>query len=225
LNFGRVRYKSDNFELFAAGAEEGVDLIDAGYESCPVRGYLFHLIDRFLQFALFDHAGCWVHMERPLRKIVLTCEQAEQELKQVRDAIWTLYRTLQDAAMSNGGKEIVHKLYDDLIAMKTISPGINAVIVNFAKYRDEMLKVLDHPGLSLHNNDSERDIRSVAKRRNISGSTKSALGRKFRDGLLSIKQTCFRLGYNFWDYLQRWFKGDPPNLADLVRNRYRAAVV
>ncbi len=107
--------------------------------------------------------------------------------------------------------------------MKTISPEINAVIANFAAYRDEMLKALDHPGLPLHNNDSERDIRSVAKRRNISGSTKSDLGRKFRDGLLSVKQTCFRLGYNFWDYLQRLYHGDPPDLAELVRSQYRTS--
>ena len=85
-----------------------------------------------------------------------------------------------------------------------------------------MLKALDHPGLPLHNNDSERDIRGVAKRRNISGSTKSDLGRKFRDGLQSLKQTCFRLGYNFWDYMQRWFCGTPPDLAELVRERYRS---
>ena len=107
--------------------------------------------------------------------------------------------------------------------MKTISPEINEVIANFASYRDEMLKALDHPGLPLHNNDSERDIRGVAKRRNISGGTKSNLGRKFRDGLLSLKQTCFRLGYNFWDYLNRWFRGDPPDLAEMVRNRYQTA--
>jgi hypothetical protein len=86
-------------------------------------------------------------------------------------------------------------MYTNLIGIKTISPEINAVINNFATYREEMLKALEHPGLPLHTNDSERDIRSVAKRRNLSGSTKSDPGRKFRDGLLTIKQTCFRLGY------------------------------
>lgn len=177
--------------------------------------------DRAGQFALFDHAACWVHMERPLRKIICTSNRVEQELKEVRDAIWQLYRELKEASLNQVGKESVHKLYDALIAMKTSSPEINAVIDNFSTYREEMLKALDHPGLPLHNNDSERDIRGVAKRRNISGSTKSALGRKFRDGLQSLKQTCFRIGYNFWDYMQRWFRGDPPDLAELIRKRYR----
>lgn len=177
--------------------------------------------DRAGQFALFDHLACWVHMERPLRKIICTSEQVEQELKRVRHAIWELYSTLKEVSLSQVGKENVHKLYDALVEMKTSSPEINAVIDNFSVYREEMLKALDHPGLPLHNNDSERDIRGVAKRRNISGSTKSDLGRKFRDGLQSLKQTCFRVGYNFWDYMQRWFQGKPPDLAELVRQRYR----
>lgn len=177
--------------------------------------------DRAGQFALFNHSGCWVHMERPLRKIICTSDQVEQELKGVRHAIWELYHMLKEVSLSQVGKENVHQLYDALLAMKTNSPEINAVIANFSVYREEMLKALEHPGLPLHNNDSERDIRGVAKRRNISGSTKSDLGRKFRDGLQSIKQTCFRLGYNFWDYMQRWFRGDPPDLSELVRQRYR----
>lgn len=180
------------------------------------------LSDRAGQFALFDHAGCWVHMERPLRKIICTSEQAERELKLVRNAIWVLYGKLKEASLTQSGKETVHQLYDDLVKMETVSPEINAVINNFTIYRDEMLKALDHPGLPLHNNDSERDIRPVAKRRNISGSTKSDSGRKFRDGLMSIKQTCFRVGYNFWEYLLLWQRGDPPDVAELVRNRYQA---
>lgn len=133
-------------------------------------------------------------------------------------------QTSQDVTVTQVGKETVHQLYDNLIKMRTRSPEINAVIDNFSKYREELLKALDHPGLPLHNNDSERDIRPVAKRRNLSGSTKNDRGRKFRDGLMSIKQTCFRLGYNFLDYLQSWHRGDPPDLSELVRNRYRAAV-
>ena len=183
------------------------------------------LSDRAGQFALFNHAACWVHMERPLRKIICTSEQVEQELKGVRDSIWTLYKLLKEAALTQTGKETVHQRYDELVQIKTNSPEINAVIANFSSHRDEMLKALDHPGLPLHNNDSERDIRPVAKRRNISGSTKSDLGRKFRDGLMSIKQTCFRVGYNFWEYLLGWQRGAPPNLSELVRSRYQASVI
>jgi hypothetical protein len=181
------------------------------------------LSDRAGQFAVFDHAGCWIHMERPLRKIICTSQQAEDELKRVRGVIWDVYDKLKEASLKQEGKEIVCEMYDELVKMTTISEEINAVLHNFAIYREEMLKALEHPGLPPHNNDSEGDIRGVAKRRNISGSTKSDLGRKFRDGLLTIKQTCYRVEYSFWEFMQRWFRGDPPDLAELVRNRYSAA--
>ena len=181
------------------------------------------LSDRAGQFAVFNHAGCWVHMERPLRKLECATPEAEEELERVRGAIWNLYDKAKEAALTQSGKAEVHALYDQLIAMKSISPGINEVISVFATYREEMLKALDHPSLPLHNNDSERDIRGVAKRRNISGTTKSAVGRKFRDGLLTLKQTCARLGVSFLGYLTDWFKQQPFDLASAVREKYRTA--
>ncbi len=107
------------------------------------------LSDRAGQFAVFDHAGCWVHMERPLRKLKTATPEAEKELEQVREAIWNLYDKLKEAALTQKGKEEVNRLYDRLIAMNSISPGINKVIESFARYREEMLKALDHPGLYL----------------------------------------------------------------------------
>jgi hypothetical protein len=179
------------------------------------------LSDRAGQFAIFNHAGCWVHMERPLRKLKVSTPEAENELAQVRGAIWDLYDKVKESACTQTRKEEVHKLYDQLVAMHSISPGVNEVIASFAKYREEMLKALDHPGLPLHNNDSERDIRGVAKRRNISGSTKSEEGRAFRDGLMTLKQTCGRLGISFMGYLKSWFRRESADLASIVREKYR----
>ena len=96
----------------------------------------------------------------------------------------------------------MHKLYDHLVSIRSISQGINKVLASFAKYREEMLEALDHHGLPLHNNDSERDIREVAKRRNISGTTKSEEGKTFRDRITTLKKTCDRLGLSLRGYLR-----------------------
>lgn len=48
--------------------------------------------------------------------------------------------------------------------------------------------VLEKPDIPLHNNASESDIRKYAKRRKISGGTKSDLGRKSRDTFTSLKK-------------------------------------
>jgi len=113
-------------------------------------------------------------------------------------------------------------LYDEIVRMNSISKEINEVIASFKKYREEMLKALDYPKLPLHNNDSERDIRGMVKRRNISGSTKSDEGRAFRDGLMTLKQTCYRLGVSFFGFMKEWFGRDPVNLAEMVAEKYRA---
>ena len=127
------------------------------------------------------------------------------------------------ASLTQTGKEEVHQLYDQLEAMQVTSLGIQQVIKSFSEYRDEMLRALDHPGLPLYNNDSERDIRSMVKFRNVSGSTKSAEGQIFRDSLMTLKQTCFRLGVSFWGYLNAWFRREPIDLAQCVREKYRTA--
>lgn len=181
------------------------------------------LSDRARQFAIFNHAGCWVHMERPLRKLKVSTAEAENELAEVRKAIWNLYDKVKEAACTQTGKKEAHQLYDQLVAMRSVSPGVNGVIASFAKYREEMLKALDHSGLPLHNNDSERDIRGVAKRRNISGSTKSEEGRAFRDGLMTLKQTCARLGISFMGYLKSWFMRESEDLSSIVREKYQTA--
>lgn len=178
--------------------------------------------DRARQFSILNHADCWVHMERPLRKLIASTPKIEQEICQVREAIWMLYEQVKKASVSQQGKAEVHAAYDALIAKKVVSPGVRAVLDAFRDHRDGLLKALDHPGLPLHNNDSERDIRGMVKFRNVSGGTGSEEGRAFRDGLMTLKQTCYRIGQNFWDFLKTWFRREPIDLAAHVRQRYQA---
>ncbi len=178
--------------------------------------------DRAGQFAILNHADCWVHMERPLRKLIASTPKIEQEIRQVREAIWILYEQVKEASLSQQGKAEVHAAYDALLAKEVVSPGVRTVLDAFRDHRDGLLKALDHPGLPLHNNDSERGIRGMVKFRNVSGGTSSEEGRVFRDGLMTLKQTCYRIGQNFWDFLKTWFRREPIDLAARVRERYQA---
>src|SRR5208337_3567966 len=85
--------------------------------------------------------------------------------------------------------------------------------------KTELLMVLDRPEIPLHNNTSERDIRDIVKKRNISGPTRSHLGRLCRDTFASLKQTCRKLGVAFWAYLSDRLAGENliPSLPDLMR--------
>jgi len=79
--------------------------------------------------------------------------------------------------------------------------------------------VLDRPELPLHNNASESDIREYAKRRKVSGGTRSEPGRESRDTFLTLKKTSRKLGLSFWAYLKDRLlqTNEIPRLSDLMR--------
>src|SRR5205085_10901334 len=53
------------------------------------------LSDGAPQFVLFVHAGCWVHAERPLAKLVPHNEEHRAAIDHVRSQIWELYQDLK----------------------------------------------------------------------------------------------------------------------------------
>ena len=170
------------------------------------------LSDRAGQFSILNHAGCWVHMERPLRKIPVTNSTVEQDLEGLRCIIWETYRKLKEVAVKRSGREEVESLYDKIISTTSSSPQITAVVKNFRDYKEELLKALDYPMVPLHNNGSEQSVREMVKRRDVSGSTHSKEGQKFRDGLATIKQTCRKLRLSLYSFLLQHFRGTSPDL-------------
>src|SRR4051794_17181831 len=117
--------------------------------------------------------------------------------------------------------EALGKQFDDLVAQRTDYPSIDGVLKGMATERAKLLRVLEGPGVPLHNNLSEGHVRDYVKKRKISGGTRSASGRRARDGFASLKKTCRRLGVNFWAYLQDRVRGlgRIPSLATLIRQK------
>jgi hypothetical protein len=180
------------------------------------------------QFDVFVHALCWLHVERPLERLVPHNEKHRQAIESIRQGIWELYAGLKayrerpdPRACAALGKE-----YDDLVAQRTDYPSIDGVLQGMAADRAQLLLVLERPEVPLHNNLSEGHIRDYVKKRKISGSTRSALGRRARDTFASLKKTCRRLGVNFWAYLQDRVRGlgEIPRLADQICQKAEEAV-
>src|SRR4051795_11385402 len=113
------------------------------------------------------------------------------------------------------------KQFDDLVARRTDYPSIDGVLKGMAADRAKLLRVLERPEVPLHNNLSEGHVRDYVKKRKISGSTRSELGRQARDTFASLKKTCRRLGVNFGAYLQDrvWGLGQVPRLPELIRQK------
>jgi len=156
------------------------------------------------QFDILIHALCWIHEERHYRKFIALTEEERILIDGVRDAIWNLYKQLKEYKITpiQELRVQIEEGFDGLFTCKTESKAINDLLNNSFSRRSGLLRVLDYPWLSLHNNDSERDIREYVKKRKISGSTRSTLGRRARDTFASLKKTCRKLGVCFWDYLR-----------------------
>jgi hypothetical protein len=65
----------------------------------------------------------------------------------------------------------------------------------------ELLRGLERPAPVLHTNGSEGDIRIYVTWRNISGGSRSDLGKDCRDGFAGLKKTCRNPGISFRDDL------------------------
>ena len=61
--------------------------------------------------------------------------------------------------------------------------------------------------------------RDYAKKRKISGSTRSEAGRQARDTFARLKKTCRKNGLSFWDYLKNRLLGvgDTLPLSEVIR--------
>jgi hypothetical protein len=169
----------------------------------------------------FLHALCWLHAERSLRKLLPFNPRERESLDRVRDDVWKYYQRLRAYRESPTPqrKAGLQRDFDEIFRRRTGFHDLNQALKRIHENREELLLVLDHPEIPLHNNLSESDIREWAKKRKISAGTRSELGRRCRDTFISLKKTCRKLGVSFWRYLQDRIRGVREILAlpDLMR--------
>ena len=91
-------------------------------------------------------------------------------------------------------------------------------IAKTKKKKDELLLVLDYPNVPLHNNLAEIAVREGVIKRKISYGTRSELGRLAWENMLSIQDTCRKIGISFYRYLYDIFSDSysMPRLCDLI---------
>jgi hypothetical protein len=186
------------------------------------------LSDGAPQFVIMVHAGCWIHAERPLAKLVPYNDEHRAVIEKVRTQIWDLYQDLKAYRQQpdESQQPVLETRFEALVEQRTGYPNIDGVLKEMRDHQADLLRVLQRPEVPLHNNAMESDIREFVKRRKISGGTRNNAGRRCRDTFASLKKTCRKLGVRFWDYLQDRVRGlgKIPRLADLIRQKARQTV-
>ena len=166
---------------------------------------------------------CWVHDGRHYKKFTPIIQVHKEELKKFKGKYWDYYRKLHNYKKAPS-KEFKHSLlmeFDDLFATQTSYDKLNDRIEKTREKKVELLLVLDIPEIPLHNNLSENAARVQKRRQDVSLQTKTKAGTKAKDTMMSIVESCKKLGVNSFEFIQdrinKTFK--MPSLADLIKKQ------
>jgi len=177
------------------------------------------------QFAVGQHALCWVHAERLVHKLDTFTDLHRTAQERIRDLIWWFYADLKAycAEPTARRRDEMRVRFDRIFHRRTGFATLDRLLERLHANKPELLMVLDRPEIPLHTNGSERDIRCQVIKRKISGGTHSDAGRDCRDAFLGLMHTCTKLGIAFWDYLGDRIgvagQAQVPALPDLIRCR------
>ncbi|TDH51146.1 hypothetical protein E2C06_36850, partial [Dankookia rubra] len=181
------------------------------------------------QFALGEHALCWVHAERLVHKLDTFTDQQRAAQTRVCDLIWWYYADLKAYRRepSRRRRAELRARFDRIFQRHTGFVMLDRLLERLHANKTELLQVLDCPEIPLHTNGSENDIRAQVTRRKVNGGTRSDPGRDCRDAFLGLAKTCAKLSISFWDYLGARLgiigQAGIPYLPDLVRARCQPA--
>jgi len=181
------------------------------------------------QFAVGQHALCWVHAERLVHKLDAFTDLNRAAQERTRALIWWFYDDLKAyrAEPTARRRGELRARFDRIFRRRTGFVTLDRLLQRLHANKPELLMVLDRPEIPLHTNGSERDIRLHVTKRKVSGGTRSAGGRDCRDAFLGLMRTAAKLRIAFWDYLGDRLRipAQPaiPYLPDLVRCRGQPA--
>jgi len=197
LGFSTMKVTPEPIQVASEGASWG---------SIQAHGFLRDAVilsDDAGQFNVGRHALCWVHAERLVHKLNTFTDQHRAAQQRVRRRIWGFYADLK-AYQLNPGKRRALALsvrFDRIFSARTGFAMLDRLLARLNANKTELLTVLERPGIPLHTNGSENDIRCQVTRRKVSAGTRSDPGRDNRDAFLGLAKTCAKLGISFWDYL------------------------
>lgn len=201
-------------------------------EASAISGYRNHpqaiqllLCDDAPQFKLITQelALCWVHEGRHYKKLTPIVNERRQELDAFLGKFWDYYRELLKfkECSTEDATALLEIGFDQLFNMPVQYAELAERMCKTVAKKHELLVVLHHPGVPLHNNPAEHGARAQARKRDISFQTKTALGTLAKDTMMTVVQTARKLKVNLYGYLYDRISGtmSMPSLAQVILNQ------
>ena len=170
-------------------------------------------------------ALCWVHDARHYNKLVPHLPLHRQILEAFRKRYWDYYERLL-AYQEDPTPEERTRLWEDfdtLFVPETGYAHLDYRIQQTAANKANLLQVLAHPEIPLHNNASELAVRRRVRKRDVSFGPRSPAGVAAWDTFQTIAATAQKLGVSFIAYVADRVSGrnTMPSLASLITERAR----
>lgn len=170
-----------------------------------------------------QRALSWIHDGRHYKKLRPVIPLYQKELEKFLEKYWLYYHKLKEykEAPESNTAILLTEEFEELFSTITGYEELDDRISKTINKKQELLLVLKHPELPLHNNDSELAARVQVRDRDVSLHTMSDEGTKIKDTFMTISQTAKKLGVSTYEYIRDRVSGEfkMPSLADVMRER------
>ena len=168
-------------------------------------------------------ALCWIHEGRHYKQLTPFLPPARAALADILDQFWTYYRDLlaYRAQPTTEERTRLDARFDALFSTVTGYHELDRRLALTREKKPELLLVLEHSELPLHNNPAELGARQRVRKRDVSFGPRSPAGAAAWDTFMTLAATTRKLGLDFAAYLTDRFTraGRIPPLADLISTR------
>lgn len=166
---------------------------------------------------------CWIHDARHYQKLTPHLPCFDTILTDFKKEYWKYYNRLLAYREHPTAEEraALFADFDTLFVPNTGYAHLDFRIQQTAANKDELLQVLAHPEIPLHNNASELAVRRRVRKRDVSFGPRSPAGVAVWDTFQTIAATAQKLGVSFIAYVTDRVSGrnEMPSLASLITER------
>ena len=169
------------------------------------------------------HSLCWVHEGRHYKKLMPCLLYHQQLLDTFRGEFWAYYYQLQQYQLAPAPTEAqrLHAEFVKLFCTHTGYDALDKCIAATLGKQTQLLTVLAHPEIPLHNNPAELAARQRVRKRDVSFGPRTPAGLKAWDTFMSLAETTKKLGVSFYAFVHDRISklGHVQPLAEIIRAR------